>query len=243
MSLSKANSYDPSATASMRSLQSKLTKLKLTPKTSIDRVHHPKFLYHLNDKKGIINEPLVFEARVEKIYTIDKVTWYHNDQVLTENVEEDIKILQTSTKDSASAYTVLTLVFGRFQAKYCGTITVIIENQYGKTPSKCQCSINFDEKSDLVEEDFIGETTTTRHFVSGHRKLSNTAKVSSNNARLYNLDENATVDSVDQQHNVKCQGYTSDVMTALEEEDNIKNFQPKHRLSQTQQYLNGFLEK
>ena len=180
IALSKANSYDPSQ---LRNLQRSMGKLKLTPKTSIDRVHHPKFLYHLVDRHAVVDAPVVFEARVEKIYTIEKVTWSHDGVELEESAEKDIKLLRVSSKD----YTILSCVMGRFHPSFVGTITVTIENKYGKASSKCQCQIDFSKRSDLFE----GEDSK----VAGHRKLSSTVKISSNNGRLYNLDENSTVDA------------------------------------------------
>lgn len=258
--LNKANSLDPNK-LQINNLEQSLHKLKLTPKTSIDRVNHPKFLYHLCDQTAELNMPVVFEARVELIYQVDTIKWYINGHPIVENPSEDIQILQKNSKECL----ILTLVLGSFEKKYIGEISCVIENVYGKSHSKCYCSLgeskfnsdcldstncldnnngternsNPNQKNTLIQQNSYPRISNSNHHTSnnnrsiiyGHRKL---AKISSGNARLYNLDENSTVE---------CQGYSSDVMTALEEENKPNMNKPERKLSQTQQYLKGFIEE
>ena len=263
----KSKSVDPNQ---IKSLSSNMTKLRLTPKTSIDRVNFPKFYINLADRQATINKPVVFEVRIEKIYEIDQVKWsfrplhgnmasgIHSEQEILESKQEDIQLLKSSSKD----FTILTCVMGSFQPKYIGTISVTISNKYGKATSKCICSLdlaNDQFKSVSSDEELESNNNSHNHnnyYSSDSKNLKNSdappsnfvstkkfSKISSNNARLYNLSEEG--DNLGpKKDEVKCQGYVSDVLAAVEEEHTFKKFgNSNRRISNTQQYLKDNFEK
>ena len=265
----KSKSVDPNQ---IKSLSSNMTKLRLTPKTSIDRVNFPKFYINLADRQATINKPVVFEVRIEKIYEIDQVKWtfrplhgnmasgIHSEQEILESKQEDIQLLKSSSKD----FTILTCVMGSFQPKYIGTVSVTISNKYGKATSKCICSLdlaNDQFKSVSSDEELENSSNNNNnhknYYSSDSKNIKNSdnsppsnfvatkkfSKISSNNARLYNLSEEG--DNLGpKKDEVKCQGYVSDVLAAVEEEHTFRKFgNSNRRISNTQQYLKDNFEK
>lgn len=91
----------------------------------------------LKDHEAEVNEPAVFEVRVDNAYNtqIDTVQWYFNNIPIRESPEHDIRILAL-TKDK---HTVFTLVIGEFQRAYEGTYEIQLNNKYGKSSCRCYC--------------------------------------------------------------------------------------------------------